>query len=145
MSRAGLGWREISNLGQLKKRRRPLRPRQPGAAEALALNSERGPFGMAVNRHSLALVSLRAGRPAKARLLLSGLSGYLSNSGNTDVLINTLEPAAAITVGLNDSLRAVRLAGAADAVRQESGMLITDRGGRRAGGVPRAGPCHYRT
>jgi len=95
--------------------------------EALALDTEHGDlWGMAADRHSLALVSLRAGRPAEARDLLCGLFGYVASSGNTALLVNTLELAAAIAGSLGDPLRAARLAGAADGIRHESGMLITE-------------------
>jgi hypothetical protein len=95
--------------------------------EALAFDTEHGDlFGMAVDRHALALVSLRAGRPAEARDLLCGLFDYVASSGNTALLINTLEVAAGIAATLDDPLRAARLAGAADAIRQESGMLLTE-------------------
>jgi hypothetical protein len=86
--------------------------------EALALDSEHGDlWGVTVDRHSLALVSLHAGRPAEARDLLSGIFDHLARSGNTSLLINTLEVAAGIMAGLDDPLRAARLVGAADAIR----------------------------
>ena len=95
--------------------------------EAVALETEHGDlFGMTVARHSLALVSLRAGRPAEARDLLCGIFDYVASSGNTGLLINTLEVAAVIVGQLGDPLRAARMAGAADAIRQESGMLMTE-------------------
>jgi hypothetical protein len=94
--------------------------------EALALDSERGdPRAMAIDRHSLALVSLRAGRPSEARDMIADVFDYVASSGNTSVLVNTVELAATIAVGLGEPLRAARLAGAAEAIRQESGMLIT--------------------
>jgi hypothetical protein len=50
--------------------------------EALALDSEHGDlWGVTVDRYSLALVSLRAGRPAEARDLLSGIFDHLTRSG----------------------------------------------------------------
>lgn len=81
---------------------------------------------MSVDQLSLALVSLRAGRPREARDLLSAMSGYVASSGNTSLLENALELSAAITADLGDALRAARLAGAADALRQESGMQISE-------------------
>jgi predicted ATPase/class 3 adenylate cyclase len=95
--------------------------------EALALDTKHGDlFGMAVDRHTLALVSLRAGRPGEALDLLCGLFDYVASSGNTDLLINTLELAAGIMAGLDDPPRAARLAGAAESIRRESGMLLTE-------------------
>ena len=41
------------------------------------------------------------------------------------MLVNSLELAAAIAVGLGDPLRAARMAGAAEAIRHESGMRIS--------------------
>ena len=87
------------------------------------------PLGMAARwccPHSLALVSLRAGHPGEARDLLSGMLDYVASSGNTALLENALELSAAITAELGGALRAARLAGAAEAIRQESGMLITE-------------------
>jgi len=95
--------------------------------EALALDTEHGDlWGMTVNRHTLALVSLRAGRPAEARDLLCGIFDHVASSGNTALLVNTLELAAGIMAGLGDAPPAARLAGAAEAIRQESGMLLTE-------------------
>jgi len=117
----------LANLGQLESGAGRFDRAGEVLREALALDTEHGNlWGMTVDRHSLALVSLRAGRPAEARDLLFGMFEYLASSGNTSLLINTLELAAGITTGLDDPLRAARLAGAADALRQESGMLITD-------------------
>jgi hypothetical protein len=72
----------------------------------------------AVDQHSLALVSLRAGRPQEARDLLSAMFGYAASSGNTALLENALELSAAITADLGHPLQAARLAGAAEALRQ---------------------------
>ena len=57
---------------------------------------------------------------------IEGSTALLASSGNTALIVNTLELAAAIMAGLGDSLRTARLAGAADAIRQESGMLIAE-------------------
>jgi tetratricopeptide (TPR) repeat protein len=70
--------------------------------------------------NSLGIVHRHLGDLDGARALL------VARSGNTALLINTLELAAGIMAGLDDPLRAARLAGAADAFRQESGMLITE-------------------
>ena len=118
----------LANLGQLESAAGRYDRAAEVLREALALDSEHGdPFGMAVDRHSLALVSLRAGRPREALDLLSGLFHYAASSGNISLLLNTLELAAAITAGLGDSPQTARLAGAAEAIRQESGMLITEQ------------------
>ncbi len=117
----------LANLGQLESAAGNFDRATEVLREALALDAEHGDlFGMTVDRHSLALVSLCAGRPGEARDLLSGIFDHVASSGNTALLVNTLELAAAIAVGLGDPLRAARLAGAAGAIRQESGMLITE-------------------
>ncbi len=46
---------------------------------------------MAVDRHSVALVTLHAGRLWGARDLLCGMFDYLASPGNVSVLINTIE------------------------------------------------------
>jgi predicted ATPase/class 3 adenylate cyclase len=118
----------LANLGQLEGSAGRFDRATEALREALALDTEHGDlFGITVDRHSLALVSLRAGRPAEARDLLCGIFDHVASSGNTALLLNTLEVAAGIMAGLRDPVRAARLVGAADAIRQESGMLITDQ------------------
>ena len=80
---------------------------------------------MAVDQQSLALASLRAGRPREASDQLAASFSYVTSSGNTSLLVNVLELHAAITADLGDAPQAARLAGAAEAIRQESGMLIS--------------------
>jgi predicted ATPase/class 3 adenylate cyclase len=117
----------LANLGQLESAAGHFDRAGQVLREALALDTEHGDlFGMTVDRHSLALVSLRAGRPAEARDLLCGIFDHVANSGNTALLLNTLEVAAGIMAALDDPPRAARLAGAAHAIRQESGMLISE-------------------
>jgi hypothetical protein len=82
-------------------------------------------FGVAVDQHSLALTSLRAGRPRDAHGMLCGMLDYVALSGNTALLVNTLEVGAAIIGELGDPLRAARLAGAAEASREDSGMPLS--------------------
>ncbi len=100
---------------------------------------------MAVNRHSLALVSLRAGRPAKGpppALRPVRLSLDLRQHRRAHPY---LEPAGAITADLNDSSRAARLVGIADAARQESDMLIIDQEAAVLEEFLAPAPRHYRT
>jgi hypothetical protein len=52
--------------------------------------------------------------------------GYVASSGNTALLENALELSAAITADLGHPLQAARLADAAEALRQQSGMQISD-------------------
>jgi len=96
--------------------------------EALAVDEAHGElFGVAVDRLSLVLVTLRDGCPGDARSLLGETTGYIESSGNVAMLPNAREVAAAIAAGLDDAPLAARLAGAADARRQESGMLTSEQ------------------
>ena len=116
----------LTNLGQLESASGRLDRAIELLQEALAVDQRQGDlFGVAVNQQSLALASLRAGRPREASDQLAALFSYVASSGNTGLLVNVLELHAAITAGLGDALRAARLAGAAEAIRQESGMLIS--------------------
>ena len=116
----------LANLGQLESAAGRLDDATEVLREALALDSERGdPYSMAVDRQSLTLLSFRAGRTDEARDMLISMFDYLASSGNTFMLVNVLELAAVIAGGLDEPLRAARLLGAAEAVRQESGLLIT--------------------
>jgi predicted ATPase/class 3 adenylate cyclase len=95
--------------------------------EALALDREHGDVvGVAIDQHSLAQISLRAGRPQEARDQLSATLGYVVSSGDSEFLANVLELSACVTADLGDGLRAARLAGAAEAVRQLAGMPIPE-------------------
>ncbi len=82
---------------------------------------------MAIDQHSLALLQVRAGRPREARAVLAGIVDYLASSGNTAVLCNSLELAATIAAGLGAARQAARLIGAAEALRRESGMQISEQ------------------
>jgi hypothetical protein len=79
---------------------------------------------LALDRHALTMVSLRAGRTWEARDLLSATLAYVVSAGNSDILASTLELAACTAAGLGEPLQAARLAGAAEAVRQLAGMPI---------------------
>ncbi len=113
----------LTNLGQMESSVGRMDRATEVLAEALALDSEHGdPRSVAIDRLSLALVALRAGRPREARDMLAGLFDYLASSGNTFMFVNAVEVAALIAADLADPLRAARLIGAAEAIRQESGM-----------------------
>jgi predicted ATPase/class 3 adenylate cyclase/Tfp pilus assembly protein PilF len=117
----------LTNLGQLESAAGHFDRAAQALQQALALDTEEGDLlGVALDQQSLALVSLRAGRPGEARDLLSGTFGYLASSGNTSLLANVLELSAAITAALGNPLRAARLFGAAEAIRQQSGMPRSD-------------------
>jgi predicted ATPase/class 3 adenylate cyclase len=117
----------LTNLGQLESAAGHFDRATWALREALTLDSELGDLlGVALDQQSLALVSLRAGRPGEARDLLSGTFDYVASSGNTSFLVNILELSAAITAELGDPLRAARLAGAAEGIRQRSGLPRTE-------------------
>jgi len=117
----------LTNLGQLESSAGDFERAAQALREALTIDSEQGDLlGMALDRHSLALVSLRAGRPGEARDLLSGTFDYVAGSGDTSFLAHILELSAAITASLGDCLGAARLAGAGESIRQRLGFLKTD-------------------
>ena len=116
----------LTNLGQLESAAGNLDRAIEALQEALAIDHEAGdPLGIALDQQSLALVSLRAGRPREARDLLTGTFDYVAGSGNTSFLVNIVELSAAIAAALGDPLRAARLAGAAESIRQQFGMPTT--------------------
>ncbi len=106
-------------------------------------------FGVAVDQHSLALVSLRAGRPREARGVLCGMIDYVASCGNTALL---REPPwnwpPRSPSDWASGLRAARLAGAAEAIRRGVGQADTAAGGRNAGAstwLRRAPPSRRRS
>ena len=116
----------LTNLGQVESAAGDLDRASQALREALELDDNHGDvFGVALDRQSLALVSLRAGRAEEARGLLSSSFDYVVSSGDIEFLANVLELSACITADLGDHLRAARLAGAAEAIRQKAGMPIS--------------------
>ncbi len=96
--------------------------------EALAVDEGLGDMlGVAIDQQALAVTSLRAGRAREAGQLLADSIGYVVSSGDPEFLANTLELAAAVAANLGDGLRAARLAGAADGLRQRLGMPVPAR------------------
>jgi predicted ATPase/class 3 adenylate cyclase len=115
----------LSNLGQLESATGHFDRATQALEEALAIDQGSGDvFGVAVDRQSLAMVSLRAGRPREASQMLARILDYVISSGDPDFLANVLELCACITAELGDGLRAARLIGAAEAIRQKSGIQI---------------------
>ena len=116
----------LANLGQLESATGRFDRAIEVLQEALSLDQQQGDlFGVTVDQHSLALVSLRAGRPLDALDMLRRTLEYVAICGNVSLYVNVLELAAGIIAGLGDPPRAARLAGAAHASREESGMLIS--------------------
>ncbi len=95
--------------------------------EALAIDQARGDtLGAAMDRQSLALASLRAGRVEEARLMLSAILPDVVSSGDIEFLATTLELFAAVSGHLGECVRAARLAGAAEGIREAAAMPIPE-------------------
>jgi hypothetical protein len=77
-----------------------------------------------LDQQSLAGVSLRAGRARDALDLRSGMFNYVVSCGDAELIATTLEMFAAIAAALGEGLRAARLTGAAEAIRQKVGVPI---------------------
>jgi predicted ATPase/class 3 adenylate cyclase len=93
--------------------------------EALALGRQEGDLqGVAIAQQVLAWVSLRAGRAGEARDQLSGMVDYAVSCGDTEILAAALETSACIAAELGEGLRAARLTGAAEALRQKGGTPV---------------------
>jgi len=117
----------LTNLGQLESAAGRFDSAARALHEALALDRMHGDLlGVTLDQQSLALVSLRAGRPGEARDLLAGTFDYLASSGNTSLFANILELSAAISSALGEPLRAARLEGTAEAIRNQLGMPRTE-------------------
>ena len=117
----------LSNLGVMEIDAGNLERAMDVLHEALMLDRKRGDtWGAAITQHSLAAASLRAGQAREARDLLSAILDDVVGSGDIELLANTLELAAGVAAHLGDGLRAARLAGAAEDIREKAGMPITE-------------------
>jgi predicted ATPase/class 3 adenylate cyclase len=115
----------LTNLGQAESDAGNFDHATQVLQEALAVDRKHGDMlGVAIDQQSLAGVSLRAGRSREARDQLSEMVDYVASSGDPELLASTLELAAAATAELGEGLRAARLTGAAEAVRQKTGIPI---------------------
>jgi len=115
----------LTNLGQAESDAGNFDHATQVLQEALAVDRKEGDMlGVAIDQQSLAGVSLRAGRSREARDQLSEMVDYVASSGDPELLASTLELAAAATADLGEGLRAARLTGAAEAVRQKTGIPI---------------------
>ena len=96
--------------------------------EALAIDRKQGDMlGVALDQQSLAGVHLRAGRAREAHDHLSAMAEYVASSGDPEFLATTLEMCAANAAQLGEGLRAARLTGAAQAIRQKTGIPNKDQ------------------
>jgi predicted ATPase/class 3 adenylate cyclase len=115
----------LTNLGQAESEAGNFDRATQVLQEALALDRKQGDMlGVALDQQSLAGVHLRAGRPAEARHLLSGMADYVARCGDPELLATTLEMSAANAAQLGEALRAARLMGAAEAIRQKTGIPV---------------------
>ena len=118
----------LTNLGQLESDAGNFDRATQVLQEALAIDREQGDMlGVALDQQSLAGVHLRAGRAREARDLLSGMADYVVSSGDPELLATTLEMSAANAAQLGEALRAARLTGAVEAVRQKTGIPTKQR------------------
>jgi predicted ATPase/class 3 adenylate cyclase len=115
----------LTNLGQLEADAGNFDRATQVLQEALAIDREQGDMlGVALDQQSLAGVHLRAGRAREARDLLSDMADYVISCGDPELLATTLEMTAANAAQLGEVLRAARHTGAAEAIRQKSGIPI---------------------
>jgi predicted ATPase/class 3 adenylate cyclase len=115
----------LTNLGQTESDAGNFDRARQVLQEALEIDRKQGDMlGMAIDQQSLAGVSLRAGRAQQARDVLSGMADYVVSCGDPELLVTTLEISAAIAAQLGEALRAPRLVGAAQAIRQKTGITI---------------------
>jgi predicted ATPase len=118
----------LTNLGQLEADAGNLDRATQVLTEALAIDQKQGDIlGVALDQQSLAGVHLRAGRAREARDQLVGMAGYVARSGDPELLATTLEMAAANAAQLGEAGQAARLIGAAEAIRQKTGIPIKQR------------------
>ena len=116
----------LTNLGQAESEAGNLDRAAQVLQEALALDRKQGDtWGVVLDQQSLAVVSLRAGRIAEANELVSATFDYVATSGDTGTLVAAIEQSACIAAELGDGMRAARLAGAAEAIRDQAGTPIT--------------------
>ena len=118
----------LTNLGQLESDAGNFDRATQVLQEALAIDRKQGDMlGVALDQQSLAGVHLRAGRAREARDLLSAMADYVVSCGDPELLATTLEMSAANAAQLGEALRAARLTGAVEAVRQKTGIPIKQR------------------
>jgi len=115
----------LTNIGQLESDAENFDRATEVLQEALAIDREQGDMlGVAIDQQSLAGVSLRAGRAPEARVLLSDMADYVISCSDPELLATTLEMCAANAAQLGEALRAASIAGAAEGIRQKTGIPI---------------------
>ena len=115
----------LTNLGQVESEAGHLDRATAVLREALAIDRAQGDlWGMVLDQHSLAVVSLRARRVEEAYEAVSATFDYVASSGDTGTLNAAIELSACIAAESGDGLRAARLAGASEALRAQAGTPI---------------------
>ncbi len=115
----------LTSLGQTEREAGHLDRAAQVLREALAIDRAQGDlWGVVLDQHSLAVVSLRARRIEEAYEAVSATFAYVASSGDTETLVNAIELSACIAAELGDVMRAARLAGAAEAIRVTAGTPI---------------------
>ena len=115
----------LTNLGQLESDAGNFDRATEVLQEALAVDREQGDMlGVAIDQQSLAGVALRAGRVQEARDLLSAMVDYVVSCGDPHLLATTLEMCAANAAQFGGGERAARLFGAAEAIRERTGIPV---------------------
>ena len=113
----------LANLGQAESAAGNLERAGQLLQEALSLDEERGDtLAASIDQQSLMAVSLRAGRAPEASEMLSATFDDVVSSGDIELLISHIELAACIAAEFGHGMRAARLVGAAEAMRQKAGM-----------------------
>ena len=94
--------------------------------EALQIDRQLGDeLGVTIDLQSLAVTRLCAGRSVEANDLLLSTLPYVIASGHLEFLATTVELSAAIAASLGENLRAARLWGASEGIRQKLSMPIS--------------------
>jgi predicted ATPase/class 3 adenylate cyclase len=115
----------LTNLGGLESEAGNLDRAAQVLRESLTLDRKRGDtWGVVKTEQGLAEVSLRAGRVVEANNMLDATLDHVAGSGSIDILISSLELSACVAAELGDGLRAARLVGAAEAIRQTAGTPV---------------------
>jgi predicted ATPase/class 3 adenylate cyclase len=94
---------------------------------ALAIDQKLGStWGAAVTQANLAGAMLRAGRPQDAYDFLRAGAAGMAGLGDVELTIGVIELFACALAGLGHALRAARLLGTAEALREQAGMPMND-------------------
>jgi predicted ATPase/DNA-binding SARP family transcriptional activator len=117
----------ITNLGDLAFRQGDFELAEERMMESLALQRELGAtFGATLSLNMLGFIRMRLGRDEDARLALEEGMLLADELGSTDNLGYSFEGLAAVAVARSDWLRAARLLGRAEAIRDAVGTDLEE-------------------